>query len=377
MTARPANSRNRLRVLMTADAVGGVWQYSLDLARGLARNGASVLIATCGPRPSAEQRRHALAIPRTALAESDFALEWMAEPWADVDASAKWLLELQAAFGADVIHLNGYSHAALDWRRPVLVTAHSCVYSWWHAVRGCAPGSEWQEYERRVAAGLASASAVVAPSSFMAGAIQRHYRVAVEKVHVITNFSRTPHFSGRAKQPHALAAGRLWDEAKNIALLNGIAPRLDWEVRVAGSSDGPGNSTPRRTNLHCLGVLSHRDLIRHMDQASIFAHPALYEPFGLTILEAARAHCCLVLAGIPSLRELWDGAAVFADPRDPEQWRFELNALARNPLKRQELGQCARLRASNYRAASSLRQYWSLYRSLIESASGQGGEVAA
>jgi hypothetical protein len=26
-----------LRVLVTADAVGGVWNYSLDLARGLAR----------------------------------------------------------------------------------------------------------------------------------------------------------------------------------------------------------------------------------------------------------------------------------------------------------------------------------------------------
>ena len=39
-------------VLMSADAVGGVWQYSLDLAAGLVRRGLAVTVAVLGPAPS-------------------------------------------------------------------------------------------------------------------------------------------------------------------------------------------------------------------------------------------------------------------------------------------------------------------------------------
>ena|ERR1700761_572104 len=375
MTARSPNSCDGLRVLMTADAVGGVWQYSLDLAAGLVHHGAHVLLAVLGPRPSAEQKRRLLQMPRTAIAEGDFALEWMADPWADVDASSKWLLGLQAQFGADMIHLNGYSHAPLSWQKPVIVVAHSCVFSWWQAVHGSTPGPEWNEYRRRVGAGLAAADAVVAPSAFMAGELQRHYHVAPEKVRVIHNFSRGGRCTGAVKQPYVLAAGRQWDKAKNIGLLKRIAPELDWEIRAAGSGQETGNSPDGSTSrLRDLGELAHADLISQMEQAAIFAHPALYEPFGLSILEAARARCCLVLADIASLRELWDGAAVFVNPRDAAGWIYELNALARNAIKRQRLGDLARMRAIKYRPGASMNKYWRLYHSLLER---NGKEAAA
>jgi glycosyltransferase involved in cell wall biosynthesis len=51
--------------------------------------------------------------------------------------------------------------------------------------------------------------------------------------------------------------------------------------------------------------------------ASVFASMALYEPFGLAVLEAAQAGTRLVLRDTPGFRELWDGAATFvADPED-------------------------------------------------------------
>ena len=44
-----------------------------------------------------------------------------------------------------------------------------------------------------------------------------------------------------------------------------------------------------------------------MARASIYALPARYEPFGLSILEAALSGAALVLGDIPSLREVWGG----------------------------------------------------------------------
>jgi glycogen(starch) synthase len=358
------SSNKPLRVLMTADAIGGVWRYSIDLVKELAQRGASVLLAVMGPCPSREQRQEALEISGMTLAESDFALEWMTNPWADVDAAGDWLLNRAANFAPDVIHLNGYAHAALDWQKPAIVVAHSCVFSWWQAVHGGAPGPEWDEYKERVTAGLTAADAIVAPSAFMAAALEREYGADSNSIRVIHNFSRTSREQGDAKEPFVLTAGRIWDQAKNIALLNSIAPEVAWEIRVAGGERGPESSTAAGKGARFLGALTHAKILKQMGRAAIFAHPALYEPFGLAVLEAASARCCLLLSDIPSLRELWEGAAIFANPRDPLEWACGLNALIRDPAMRQKLGDEAYSRASKYPPSRSVTQYWNLYRSL-------------
>lgn len=351
------------KLFMTADAAGGVWRYCVDLAASLSEHGAEIMIATMGPRPSESQRRDLCAIPNVSLVESDYSLEWMPNPWDEVDASGKWLLSLQSSFDPDVIHLNGYAHASLPWEKPVIVTAHSCVYSWWQAVHGCAPGPEWTEYNKRVARGLAACDAITAPSAYMAGEVQRIYRVSAEKIRVIYNFTRAAASASTEKQTSILAAGRMWDGAKNLELLDRIAPELDWELRIAGQ-----RSSSRSARF--LGNLAHSELMDQMSAASMFVHPALYEPFGLSVLEAARARCCLVLSDIPSLRELWDGAAVFLNPSEPESWVRELNRLTRNYQEREMLGRFAHLHSMRYGANSSVQQYAHLYTQLIGSKAG-------
>ena len=106
------------RVLMTADTVGGVWIYCLELAAALGRRGLTVGIATMGPPPSDEQYAQAALLPSVELFESSFRLEWMEEPWDDVDDAGDWLLHVAQAFGPDVVHLNNYCHGGLPWNAP-------------------------------------------------------------------------------------------------------------------------------------------------------------------------------------------------------------------------------------------------------------------
>src|SRR5215211_1611238 len=113
------------RVLMTADAVGGVWTYALELIRALPDH--QFALAVMGPRMSDGQQAEAKALPNVTLFSSTYALEWMDGPWEQVDRSAQWLLGIAAEFKPDVIHLNGYSHAVLPFGAPVLIVAHSCV----------------------------------------------------------------------------------------------------------------------------------------------------------------------------------------------------------------------------------------------------------
>src|SRR5690242_16489765 len=124
------------RILMTADTVGGVWTYALELTRALQPHGVDVQLALMGPPLTNAQRAEAAEIPNLSLFKSNYKLEWMPGCWSDVKRAGDWLLHLANRLSPDVIHLNGYAHASLPWQSPTLVVGHSCVFSWWQAVRG-------------------------------------------------------------------------------------------------------------------------------------------------------------------------------------------------------------------------------------------------
>ena len=352
------------RILMTADAVGGVWQYTLQLAALLAARGVRVMVATMGPEPSSAQRREAASIPGLMLRSTSLKLEWMVGAWREVDTAGEWLLQLEAEYAPDVIHLNGYAHASLPWHAPVLVVAHSCVCSWWDAVHHTPAPGEWDEYRRRVSAGLRAAHRVVAPTCAMRDALVRFYGAGHETI-VIPNCSPGVATIGGAKEPLIFAAGRIWDPAKNIAVLDQAAGSVTWPAYVAGDAAGPGGATQTLTAITCVGRQSPHLVRNWMSRASIYALPARYEPFGLSVLEAALCGCALVLGDIQSLRENWQGVARFVHPDGADDLRQVLQELIDRPEERAAMGEAARRRAAAFSPAAHVHAYDNLYRELV------------
>jgi hypothetical protein len=106
----------------------------------------------------------------------------MDEPWEDVAAAGRWLLGLEARFRPDIVHLNGYAHAALPFEAPVLVVGHSCVLSWWRAVKGVDAPPDWDRYRREVRAGLHAAGLVLAPTRAMLDSLAQEGPSLLESV---------------------------------------------------------------------------------------------------------------------------------------------------------------------------------------------------
>ena len=353
------------RVLMTADAVGGVWTYALDLAAVYAGIGIRTMLAVTGPMAEAERRR-ADAVPGLTIEIAPFKLEWMAEAEADLQRTESWLLGLAARYRPELVHLNNFAAALVPWGVPSVLVAHSCLATWWRAVHGGPPGAEWSAYLDRVRRAFRSADAVVAPSHAMRADLAAAYPgESLEGIAVIHNGRDRRLFSPVAKEPFILCAGRLWDRGKGIATLNEAAAGLDWPVHAAGPLEGPDGGVMLFEHLTCLGSLSESDLARHVGRAAIFCAPSLYEPFGLTALEAAMSGAALVLSDIPTFRELWDGAAAFAPPGDVAALHAELAALSGDADRRSGLAEAARLRAANYSVAEAARRYAALYGELL------------
>lgn len=351
-------------VLMTADAVGGVWRYALELAAGLAENGVRVVLAVMGPPPSEAQRQEASRVPGLVLVEAPYRLEWMAGAAEDLVRAGEWLLDLEARWRPDVVHLNGYAHAVLPWQAPVLVVAHSCVLSWWRAVKGCSIPGEWNAYAATVGRGLRAADVVAAPTGAFLREIDRLYG-PLRAARVVRNGVAPGRFVPVAnKDPVVFAAGRVWDEAKNLAVLSRVAESLPWPVAIAGDCVSPEGRVRRPPGVQVLGPLAPEAMARQMARASVFAAPALYEPFGLAVLEAALSGCALVLSDIATFRELWDGAAVFVHPDDADGWEEALSGLVHDSDRRGRLQREARERALEYSRAAMTAGTLDIYRDI-------------
>lgn len=296
-----------MRLLLTTDAVGGVWRYSLDLAQGLQARGAEVVLAILGPPPSPAQQTESAGIEKV---QTNLPLDWTADVPSALNQTSQNLAALSALTAATTIHLHAPSLVGqATWPAPVVAVAHSCVGTWWRAMRQGPPPPDFQWRIEATGHGLRTAAAVIAPSAAHAAALLSTY--GATGIQVVHNGSAAP-LAPPATRDHAvLTAGRLWDEAKAAALLDRAAATLDAPLRAAGPLQGPNGASIRLHHMQHLGTLDAPAMARAYATNRVFVSMATYEPFGLSVLEAARAGMRLVLADTPVFRELWDGAATF------------------------------------------------------------------
>jgi len=361
-----------MRILVTADTVGGVWTYTRELVTGLIRRGFEVVLVSFGGIPLPRQTRWIHGLSRLDYRPTAFKLEWMQDCMDDLHASAEYLESVAEETRPHLLHLNQFYYGGLKYRVPRLVVAHSDVVSWWVAVHGCEPpDSSWMRWYRRIVTrGITSATAVVAPSRWMIEQISRHYTQPPQGS-VIHN-GRTPSLfhANPVKEKMITTVGRLWDSGKNAALL--LQEEMPWPVCIAGSEKHPeregatAQQSERRPGVQFLPQQSEEQLCDLLGRTAVYAAVSRYEPFGLAPVEAAFSGCAIVASHIESFRELWGNAAVFFRNNDSGSLRQALTDLAEDPDFRQDSAQRAYNHAQRWFTADRMVQrYVTLYRKLV------------
>ena len=274
-----------MKILMTADAVGGVWQYSIDLALGLSKLGVETVLAVSGPSPTAAQAKAVSAIEGVTLLDTGLPLDWMADDSASVQQAGQALAKLAHRHRADIVQLNAPALAAgVRFDVPVVAVAHSCVATWWAAVKREGLSDEFEWRADLTARGLAAADVVVAPTEAFATATQGAYGLKRRPVTVHNGRAPLP-LPDVGQRDFAFTAGRLWDEGKNAATLDRAAATLPYPLYAAGPAQGPNGASVGFQHLHGLGSLDEQHIARRLAARPVFVSAALYEPFGLAVLE--------------------------------------------------------------------------------------------
>ncbi len=367
-------AQNRLRLLMSADAVGGVWQYAVELAGALEPLGIDTTLAVLGPSPAEDLRRFAAGTaPRAAILDTGLPLDWLSGNEAPVLAAGQALAHLAADTGADLVQVNSPALAATAaFPVPVVAVAHGCVASWWDACGDAPFPDSFRWHADLVRRGLLAADATVAPSAAYAADLARLYALPERPRAVHNGRGGAPDPAAfAAPAPHAFSAGRFWDRAKDTATLDAVAARLSAPLRAAGPVEAPHGERAEPRHLALLGRLDAPAMARELAARPVFVSTARFEPFGLAVLEAAGHGCPLVLADIPVFRELWDGAARFAPPGDADAFAAETNALLADEAVRDRLGRDAAARAARYAPAATAQAMAALYRGLLPAADTQ------
>lgn len=378
MVAAPHHGREMSgprHVLMTADAVGGVLHYALDLAQGLSARGVRTTLALLGPAPNEGQRQAAARVPGLKLVQTGLPLDWLAEDAEIAERTALAIAELAHRHEAEIVHLNSPSLALAPYDRAVVSALHSCVASWWTSVRQGAMPEDFHWRTALTRRGIAASGAFVCPSAAFADQAECIY----DRRPMVVHNGRAPPkaLATRARAPFAVTLGRLWDAGKNIATLDAAASFMDLPILAAGPTEGPNGARIEPVALGVLGPVGEGEVRALLGYQPIFVSSALYEPFGLAVLEAAQAGCALVLSDIPTFRELWDGAALFVAPRDAEGFAATLFDLAKDEERRAALGTAARQRAERYTIGAMAERMFAIYDALAQPAGSQERGVVA
>jgi glycosyltransferase involved in cell wall biosynthesis len=353
-----------LTILMTVDAVGGVWRYAMDLGHALRDLGHRIVFAGLGPQPSAAQQQEAGAIGLLVWGEAP--LDWMARSDSDLEGIGPWLQGLALRHGVDLMHLNLPSQAV--WRvadLPTVAVTHSCMATWFRVVEGrrVPDALHWQT--GLTAKGLRMADIVVAPTEAHAALTTAVY--GIEGIETVPNASRAtlrPFCLGTGQ---IIAAARWWDKGKNAATLDRAAALTGHQVTMIGACTGPGGDSFTPQHASATGPLPFAETQERIAHASLFVSPSLYEPFGLAVLEAARTSRPLLLADIPVYRALWDHAAEFFDPADPADLAAKANRIMADHALRQSLGASAMLRSLDFSTFLQAQRMETLYQKALSS----------
>ncbi|MCR8456025.1 MAG: glycosyltransferase family 4 protein [Crenarchaeota archaeon] len=141
---------------------------------------------------------------------------------------------------------------------------------------------------------------IIALTPYEKTVFEQKLRVPKEKIVIIPNgvddrFFYSAQNIMKTDSPIVLYIGRI-SKSKNVGLLVKAMKYVRSEIRdvrlvMAGPDEGLALELRRYAqkysiNFHYLGVVSENEKCKLYGECSVFVHPALYEPFGITLFEA-------------------------------------------------------------------------------------------
>ncbi|MGD9895186.1 MAG: glycosyltransferase family 4 protein [Dehalococcoidia bacterium] len=281
-------------------------------------------------------------------------------------------------WNADVLHGLHHSLPLLPAAAANVVTIHDVTFD--VLPHRYTASRRW--YMRAITRlGLLRADAVIVPSSWVRAALVRHYGVRAERVHVVPlappvgmapvrDSGRLSDVQDRYHLPDRflLSVGTL-EPGKNREMLMralSLTHRRGFRLPLVvvgqrGWLDDAGAKGESTDQITYLGYVPDEDLPALYTRAEAFLFPSWLEGFGLPPLEAIACGTPVISSCRPAMTEVLGAAALFADPRNPDEWADSIERLAGDRRLREDLIARGLERASVFSWERSARETLAVY----------------
>jgi glycosyltransferase involved in cell wall biosynthesis len=178
------------------------------------------------------------------------------------------------------------------------------------------------------------------------------YGIAASDVSVLYNasaFAPGRHGNGAKKQKLIIAVGSI-QPYKNIDTLVTAFTRFkqagdpDYVLKLVGGADPRVFQHTRlrqavagRGDIQFTGYLPDAELLALYETATCFVFPSLFEGFGIPPLEAMACGCPVIASNAASIPEVCADAALYCDPRDPDEMAARMAQLTADPQLQADL----------------------------------------
>jgi glycosyltransferase involved in cell wall biosynthesis len=263
---------------------------------------------------------------------------------------------------------------------PAVVTAHDmAIYrhpEWF-------PGRQTLSVRLVVPRSMRRAGAVLAVSRSTARDVAELFDVPAERLHVVAE-GVGPRYRPLPEEELAAVRRRFDLPERFVLFVSTIEPRknLDTLVRawsglqrrpplvVAGGWGWRYEGTRSLLDqaggdVRLLGPVQPLDLPALYNLATCLAHPAWYEGFGLTPLEAMACGTPVVASNAASLPEVVGDAALLVDPADVEGWSEALRRLLEDSGLQEALKRRGLERASSFTWSRTAAATWQVFDTLL------------
>jgi glycosyltransferase involved in cell wall biosynthesis len=174
-------------------------------------------------------------------------------------------------------------------------------------------------------------------------------------------------------RPLILTVGTLQPRKNHLRLVQAFARvRADAALVIAGGAGWLYDAVHEEVEKLGLsdrviftGFLDDADLPALYRAAALLAYPALYEGFGLPVLEAMACGTPVLTSAISSLPEVAGDAALLVNPLDVQAIASGIERLLNDEAMRAALREKGAARAAEYTWARTAERVWSIYERLL------------
>lgn len=255
--------------------------------------------------------------------------------WHTLSEQWKFKGEIERA-NVDLMHFTYFSYPVF-YKRPFVITIHDLILD--HFPTGVASSRpkpifklKHFGYKKITSQAIKNAKKIIVPSNATKDEITKHYNATTEKIEVIYEGFDQSITKGKGtnliSNNYILYVGNAYPH-KNLQILLEAFSKIRKDQKIDLVCIGRNDFFYKRIKnnqpgVHFLHDIDDYSLFDYYKGARLFVMPSLMEGFGLPVLEAMSLSCPVVCSNTPALKEICQNAAVYFDPKDPNDLKEKI-----------------------------------------------------